>query len=413
MADLASLPIELLLVIIANLDGYYRCIDLCALSQTNHRLYAIVSEELDRHLRHAFSPETIQGLESHVLQWSAENGKEDSVKRLLKAGIHIRDHSECGTCTSEPITLAARNGYVNIVKAFIDYGVDFNQPCVKQGWYGKGMPLPAAIIGGHEAVVRLLIDHGASLKSGTNQTFPVEPLAIATKMRNVSLVKLLLDHGCDPHTVDIETYKDYPTSAWTTAATSNLEILELFISRGIEPKFNGPDSENWYLMEALKRNQIELVKFLYYHGPRLKTHPRHHWIFDSPQSSYNYLFEVSYALTRHPQELAFLLGALDLDSLINDYSSRRALMKVATELGNKDMMKLILDVGWASEHSKLELRNHLFSATVSGQAGIVKTLLDYGARPGREGTGMFIFQAIRAKSCEILKLMLDLETVPG
>ncbi|KAJ5975295.1 ankyrin [Penicillium waksmanii] len=232
-------------------------------------------------------------------------------------------------------------------------------------------------------------------------------------MRNGSLVKLLLDHGCDPHTFDAETDKDFPTSAWTNAATSNLEILELFIARGIEPKFNGPDSDNWYLMEALKRDQIELVKFLYDHGPRLKTCPEDHWLFDSPQYLYVYLVEVSYALTRHPQELAFLLGALDLGSIISEYSSRQALMDVATELGNKDMMELILDADWASKYSKNELRNCLFSATTHGQTGMVKMLLDYGALPGPEETGRFIFTAIRAESYEILKLMLDLEANSG
>lgn len=125
MANLANLPTELLYVIIANLDGYYRCIDLCALSQTNRRLYAVVSEELDRHLRHAFSLEPMQGLESDVLQWSAENGKEDSVDRLLKAVIRIRNHGECDN-QYEPIKLAARNGHANIVKTLIDYGVDFH-----------------------------------------------------------------------------------------------------------------------------------------------------------------------------------------------------------------------------------------------------------------------------------------------
>lgn len=87
------------------------------------------------------------------------------------------------------------------------------------------MPLPVAIIGEHEAVVRLLIDHGAILKSGTQQTFPAEPLPIATKIHNVFLVKLLLDHGCDPHTFDAETDKDFPTSASTNVATSNFRLL--------------------------------------------------------------------------------------------------------------------------------------------------------------------------------------------
>jgi hypothetical protein len=78
-------------MIIANLlDDHCRCVDLCALSQNNHHLYAIVTKELDRHLCHTFS----QGLENTILEWSAVNGKEDSVNRVLKAGTRIQDLSE-------------------------------------------------------------------------------------------------------------------------------------------------------------------------------------------------------------------------------------------------------------------------------------------------------------------------------
>ncbi|KAJ5975297.1 ankyrin [Penicillium waksmanii] len=414
MTDFTTLPERVLHMILSYLDGYYRCVDLCALSQVNRRFYAIASKELDHHLRRILRTVSREWpfedgpdrIELTALAWAAENGKEDSVRRLLKAKmpVHLDKFHD------RPIDTAIEDGHANIMKAFIDYGED--NGIIADHKRIQSL-LTDAIYLGHESVVRLLIDNGPRLDpeafSGS------QPLSLATEKGHVSVVKLLLDNGCDPLTPNGISWDRRPSSAWTVAVSSNLEILQMFIANlnGVEAIFPGPlsgvsDGEEvdeevapaaWPLGAALAHDKIELVKFLYDHSPEFKV--------PSPSCSGsvhcymkpgNYYFDVSRAIGEYPQALDFLLESLDLDAAIDgkDLLPIESLMKGAANGGNECTMKLMLE-------------SCLHIAVEHGHINIVNMLLDYGVKPGVNP----LEEAISKGYIDMLKLMFDRVTDPA
>lgn len=219
-------------------------------------------------------------LEITAFEWSAENGKEDCVRRLLRAKMPVRSDE----CHHHPISSALHYGHGNVIKAFIDYGEDIGNIA---GWYSVQDHFTLAICSGHESVVRLMVDRGVRLEFKDSSEH--QPLSYATEKGHVSIVKLLLDHGCNPLTPNYTSWNHSPSSAWTVAASSSWEILQMFIENlnGIEPVFPGSvpgvsdgkkvdddvEPAVWPLGVALAHDpiDIELVKFLYDHSPTFKA----------------------------------------------------------------------------------------------------------------------------------------------
>ncbi|KAJ5729260.1 ankyrin [Penicillium malachiteum] len=222
MASISDLPLELLLFIARFSDYEY---DICALSQTNRRLHFLLSPEVYRRLRETPNP---------ALEWAAENGKKDCVRRLLDAGVppdmnHIRN--------AKPIILASVHGYTDVVKCFIQNGVDPNSmtllgpkylepPPDKQKYSTLINPLGAACGGDHEQVVQLLIDHGVEAQPSSDPFETKQHLCLATSNENLPIVRILLDHGADPTIKDLRGF-----NALEYAACLDLEFTLLLLER--------------------------------------------------------------------------------------------------------------------------------------------------------------------------------------
>jgi len=80
------------------------------------------------------------------------NGQTDTVRSLLRSGADTNAVYRTNTA----LTYAARDGFLDIARLLIDAGADVN-------WIdGEGVtPLILASFKDHEAIVRLLLDHGA------------------------------------------------------------------------------------------------------------------------------------------------------------------------------------------------------------------------------------------------------------
>jgi ankyrin repeat protein len=152
------------------------------------------------------------------------------------------------------------------VKASIGYyGVKFSQSSKKVWDEEEILIFRGAIRRGHESVVRLLIDHGARLKStrfhikddhqyrGFFHGVFTSPLSEAIRCgreavvkvtidnghSHVSIVKLLLDYGCNPCPPDTDVQNNHTTPAWMIAASMNIEILQVFMVKGFKLTFPG------------------------------------------------------------------------------------------------------------------------------------------------------------------------------
>jgi ankyrin repeat protein len=271
--------------------------------------------------------------------------------------------------------LAAQNGYANVVKLFLEFGVDpnpqsgFNRET--PAWYGN--PLTAAAENGHEDVVRLLADHGVDLEFTDIYRHPIisediqveQPMCLATLNKHVPVIKLLLERGCNPHE-----YGSRGDSAVSHAASLDLDILKVFIEASPDLKLIEYDPNP--LENAIEGGNIAVAEFL------LKEEPR---LLPSGLGAFQ-LFKFA---ADHSAELAkLILDRIDVEKAIRKgYRGEcRHLVIGAASAGLEDLMKRLKEGGCLSQRDPDDELNHpLCSAIQKGQVGMVKLLLDYGADP--------------------------------
>lgn len=121
-------------------------------------------------------------------------------------------------------------GNVDEVPSIISSGINPNLSWADAKSLGKGMlPLPLAIIRGHEAVVKLLLNMGADPNRGTEKG--LTPLHFAVLHRKSNVVKMLLEEGADPNK---ENDYDVKPIQWA-ADTCQTEMVRLLLDAGADP----------------------------------------------------------------------------------------------------------------------------------------------------------------------------------
>ncbi|KAH0595387.1 hypothetical protein MHUMG1_06562 [Metarhizium humberi] len=138
-----------------------------------------------------------------------------------------------------PISHAAENGHVAIIKVLLDKGAEID-PTPPDHHYS---PLKLAVIGNHTAAIELLLENGAFIESNSfsmeshdvfmvhHHRFPHTdrtPLSIAATVSNETIVQLLLDKGAK-----VDSKDEY---GWTplshAAMRGHKAIVELLLKKG-------------------------------------------------------------------------------------------------------------------------------------------------------------------------------------
>lgn len=394
MVQLLDLPTEILSEIPNHLEYL---VDLNALIRTSRFFHTLLNTRLYRRICRDPSPLPWISRQG-VLDRAADKGNPDCVRRLLQARLPHEalvpavSPRQALLNTSHPIMHVAAGGHAEVVRSFIEHGVDPNPPT---GFYGRspirfGNPLTEAIRNGQESVVRLLIDHGVDLEYDSRIRDALQPLSLAASQRQVSIAKLLLDQGCNPLTPNNST-NVLDENAFTVAALKDLEILKLFINAGIDPHTAGrPNLWSEALDGALKKRDMAYVTFLLDHviGPK---------VVDDPGSVVDPRFQGVDVYTNFSHSAAWpeigqlLLQAIDLDALLESESGPWIplgyLMLGAAASGNEPLMDRLLRADLPSKHridpeEWLEvLDSCLYRAIDWSRAGIVNQLLDHGVDP--------------------------------
>jgi uncharacterized protein len=155
---------------------------------------------------------------------------------------------------------AAREGHIEATRALIDAGADINQP--NDG--DKTTPLLTAIINGHYDLAKVIIERGADPNQTSNdglaplyatidmQFAPViwqpNPPTDQENTTYLALMSLLLDRGADPNARltrklwfrpsdhdDAWTGTAGTTAFWRAAFATDVEAMQLLVSRGADP----------------------------------------------------------------------------------------------------------------------------------------------------------------------------------
>ncbi|XP_021738013.1 potassium channel AKT1-like [Chenopodium quinoa] len=258
------------------------------------------------------------------LCFAAGRGEEPLLQRLLKQGSNP---NERGLKDRTALHIAAANGNENCVTHLLAYGAD---PNIRdsEGY----VPLWDAIMGKHpESLIKLLVDHGATLASGDvphyacyaveqddlellqnivrhggDVTLPksdgTTPLHAAVTNGNVAIVRFLLEHGADIDKHD----KDGVTPRILADLHGNAEIKALFGTT--TKKRVSLKSDHEVIIDKNVGSTTSLVKFpstgtllekvnlvpnVHDEMPETHTHPR-----GRPNVFQNSLFGVVSAATR-------------------------------------------------------------------------------------------------------------------
>ncbi|KAJ6108044.1 hypothetical protein N7523_009367 [Penicillium sp. IBT 18751x] len=366
MPSILDIPPELILGVSRYLDEN----EVNWFCQTNRTFYALLNPQLYRgalpNLR------KLGGIPP--LAWAAQHGKEACVRKLLKAGVPPNSSQK----SWKLIMLAAQNGHANVVKVFLEFGVD---PNPRTGFHEMstcfGNPLTAAAENGHEEVVRVLADHGVDLEFTDIYRYNViadediiigQPLFLATLNKHVPVVKLLLERGCNPHELGPQ-----GDSAASCAASLDFDLFQMFMRAKSDLKLTEyvPNP----LQSAIHSGNTAVAEFL------LKEEP-------SLLPSDIGAFQLFNLVAPHSPDFAkLLLERIDVDEAIRRgrRDEYRHLVLGAAAAGLEDLMKRLKEGGCLSQRTPdQELHQPLCAAIRGGRVGMVKLLLDYGADPNSQ-----------------------------
>jgi competence ComEA-like helix-hairpin-helix protein len=97
------------------------------------------------------------GCDKFALLWASEEGHDQVVAELIKAGVDVDSRSAAGGPNA--LSLAAQNGHLQVVHMLVEAGADVNAQAM-QGW----TPLMKAAFFGHDEIVKSLIEAGAEIR---------------------------------------------------------------------------------------------------------------------------------------------------------------------------------------------------------------------------------------------------------
>lgn len=123
------------------------------------------------------------------------------------------------------------------------------------------MPLWEAILGGHEAVVQLLIDNGANLRLGDVGHFA----CTAAEQNNLQLLKEIIRYGGD-----VTSARNNGTTALHVAVCEdNIEIVKFLLKQGAD--IDKPDVHGWTPRDLADQQGHEEIKILFQTTKESKT----------------------------------------------------------------------------------------------------------------------------------------------
>ncbi|WP_264329182.1 ankyrin repeat domain-containing protein [Wolbachia endosymbiont (group A) of Andrena hattorfiana] len=124
---------------------------------------------------------------------------------------------ESGFSLDYPLRIAARNGYMNILKAMIEAGTNISGDI-------KYTPLHEAVEDGYIEMVQFLLENGANVNAKT-EVSEETPLYLAVKKGNVEMIELLIEKGANVNAGN----KDENTPLHYAG---NINIVRLLVANG-------------------------------------------------------------------------------------------------------------------------------------------------------------------------------------
>ncbi|CAN8246915.1 unnamed protein product [Cochlearia groenlandica] len=165
--------------------------------------------------------------------------------QLLKRGL---DPNESDNNNRTPLHIAASKGSLNCVLLLLEFYADPNCRDAE-----GNVPMWEAMVEGHEKVVKVLIERGATIEAGDVGHFA----CTAAEQSNLKLLKDIVKHGGD-----VTRPRATGTSALHAAVCEgNIEIVKYLLEQGAD--VNKQDMHNWTAMDLAEQQGHEEIKALF------------------------------------------------------------------------------------------------------------------------------------------------------
>ena len=345
------------------------------------------------HPDHSWSP----------LQYAACFGEMDIARLLLaQPGVvaNIDYHSKPGTDTTA-LYQAAMSGKEDMIKLLIEHGASLDIQSTEP-WTA----LTSAASGGHAGCVKLLLEHGADVHGLTTKT-PTDsplyqlitstdtPLYRAACQDRLEICKLLLEYGADANgmTRPMESGPGMPTPLYGAASNGYTEICKLLLEHGASVDI--PDSKERActpLLCAVQEGYVETARTLIGHGAEVNGG-------ECTEGT-----PLMFAARRGLYDLCILL--LEHGADVNGNSTSSTALIEAAEFGSKDVCMLLLERG--ADVNCNDVGSALGQAALGKHTEVCKLLLEHGANVnGKRGSTSPLALAAYAGSVELCKIFIS------
>ncbi|OBS23301.1 hypothetical protein FPOA_03850 [Fusarium poae] len=153
-----------------------------------------------------------------VLHAAAAAGDLAIVKLLVKHNVNV-NHTRSFFHTA--LGSAAEFGHAQIIKELLRAGANIHPNGFVHESFGKQEPAIKAILGGHVAVLKALLDHGLEPEEYAGD---VPLIVLAAQNQSAAMVDLLLQAGANP--------KNYPLALITAAHDGDLDMMRSLLDAG-------------------------------------------------------------------------------------------------------------------------------------------------------------------------------------
>ncbi|KAK9079970.1 hypothetical protein SSX86_001645 [Deinandra increscens subsp. villosa] len=190
------------------------------------------------------------------LCFAVSRGDDVLLHKLLRRGG--LDANEMDSNGHTVLNLAAATGSLECVLLLLDYGADPN----KRDSEGN-VPLWSAIIGRNEAVIKLLVDNGATLTSGDVGEFA----SCAVEENSIEMLKDIIKHGGD-----VTVRNNMGTTALHKAISEEkTKVVEFLINHGAN--IDIPDVHGWTPRDLADHQSHEDILELFQNMPAPRAKP--------------------------------------------------------------------------------------------------------------------------------------------
>ena len=319
---------------------------------------------------------------------ASARGDLSAVRRLIDAGADVNGKVP-GQGT--PLILAATTGQTEVVRLLLESGAD-PRLAETSGPRPTGIArsaLNAAARGGHEAIVRRLLDAGAQVDFAPRGD--ATPLMAASRHGHLGVVELLIDHRAD---ADIAVSGD-GSPLISAARGGQSDVVRRLLDAGADPNRAVPGDGNPLLMAA-RAGDVESVRLLLDAG----ADPN-----GAVRGDGNALMA---AVRGGHREVVDLLVAAGADPASGVRGDGNALISAARR-GDYDLVEALLATGADPDAAVRGDGNALIMAARGGHEDVVELLLDQGADVDRvvPGDENALIQAASRGHLDTVRLLLD------